>query len=311
MERARALLACLTLAAPACDVPASDTIEAPTVEYASSSDEGRPIDVGTLGTHTLTFSLPRELREISGMAPVDETKIACIEDETGTAYLIDVSGAPIVRTQFGPKGDYEAMALAHGRFYVVRGDGILLELTGVSFEFGFGLAGQFPLLSPYEEFESLTYDSVSNLLLTVPKGGSKDKAGTKSERPIYGFSLESRSWLVKPVLVLDRKVVVQQAKSKGLDLPVRRTNKGKLKTDFKMQISALAVSPLDGHYFAMCGPDYTILRFDRAGKLIDTHVFQPEDLPQAEGLSFTPSGTLMVSSESDSGPAVLIAISPE
>lgn len=55
-----------------------------------------------------TWPLPHELKEISALTDLDADTVACVQDEKGIVFDVDVrTGKVVRRRRFGPHGDYE------------------------------------------------------------------------------------------------------------------------------------------------------------------------------------------------------------
>lgn len=51
-----------------------------------------------------TFELPESLKEVSGISHIDDSKLACIQDEKGSIYIYDLNLESVTREiQFGPR----------------------------------------------------------------------------------------------------------------------------------------------------------------------------------------------------------------
>ena len=68
---------------------------------------------------TTAWLLPEELTEVSGITWVDSVRFACVQDELGKVYIFNSRTNTVERSfTFGPKGDYEGIALAGSALYV-------------------------------------------------------------------------------------------------------------------------------------------------------------------------------------------------
>ena len=75
------------------------------------------------------WELPFELKEISGMAAIDDNTIACIQDESGIIFKYGLEEDKIIETlKFGKSGDYEGIALKDNIFYILRSDGRIYKV---------------------------------------------------------------------------------------------------------------------------------------------------------------------------------------
>ena len=254
------------------------------------------------------WELPEELAEISGIALTGPATLACIEDEQGRLYTLDLEGdGAVTRTKFGRDGDYEALARAGDRLVVMRSDGVLREL---SLQGDVRRKSRKPLKDlPYEEYESLAFEPAQERWLVLPKDAVKEGDRTRDDRVIFGLGFEDLDLAPEPVLVLSRKGIIQEAEEHDWPLPTDVNKKGKEKIQFAFRPSDLAVHPVTGDYFIVSGPDRTLIAVSPEGVLLGTATFPESLLQQPEGLAFQPSGDLLIASEGDGRAAVLVQFS--
>lgn len=263
----------------------------------------------SLSEPDLTWELPEELLEVSGIAPTGPTALVCVEDERGTLYTLDLeSDGTVTQIRFGADGDYEGLARAGERLLVLRSDGPLLELN---------LQGEVrgelktPLEElPYEEFECIAFEPAGKRWLVLPKDTVSDDERANDDRVIYGLGSEDFALAPEPVLVLSRKQIIKDAKARDWPLPTRVNKKGKEKSEFDFHPSDLAVHPISGDYYIVSGSDRTLIAVSPAGELVGTATFPKSLLRQPEGLAFQPNGDLLISSEGATRAAAVVVRFP-
>jgi uncharacterized protein YjiK len=119
------------------------------------------------------WELPDVLREISGLAATPDGRVFAHGDERAVIVELDVRRERVTKTftmgRQGARGDFEGLAVADGRFWLVTSDGILYESgegangTHVSFRmYDSGVGTQC-------EVEGLAYDPVAAALLLACK----------------------------------------------------------------------------------------------------------------------------------------------
>src|SRR5262245_58202966 len=75
------------------------------------------------------MALPPQLREVSAIVAVDERTVACVQDEVGALFFVDLRGElPLRMAPFAERGDYEGLARVGDDFWVLRSDGFLMRL---------------------------------------------------------------------------------------------------------------------------------------------------------------------------------------
>src|SRR5690606_40646251 len=67
------------------------------------------------------FELHESLNEISGITDINNNRIACIHDEDGIIFILDLSSGEIVsQFRFAGEGDYEGITRVDQTFYVLQ-----------------------------------------------------------------------------------------------------------------------------------------------------------------------------------------------
>ncbi|MCY2957238.1 MAG: SdiA-regulated domain-containing protein [Planctomycetota bacterium] len=247
------------------------------------------------------FTLPAELREISGITAIDANTVACVQDEKGAIYFFDLrEGRVVRRAKFGPKGDYEGLAVVRDEFFVLRSDGVLLRLQAVDDRFE--IVQTIELHIGQKEFEGLACDRDGKQLIIAPKSVAKDE---QDVRTLFAVDLAKLELFAAPLLSLRVAAVAVAARQLGVTLASKVTDKGKLKLDLSLRLSEVAVAPDTGDFWLLSGADRTMLVVDRAGKVKGLHQFAEATLAQPEGATFLPNGELVIASEGVDRDAVL------
>ena len=141
---------------------------------------------------SLVIKLPGELQEISGLTMTDDGRLFGHNDEKGFVYQIDYSNGNITKKfSLGEKyerEDFEGIAYANKKFYIVTSNGVL-------YEFDEGSDGESVSFQVYEtdlnsknDVEGLCFDPETNSLLLACKG--YPGKGFKKQKAVYSFSLD-------------------------------------------------------------------------------------------------------------------------
>lgn len=241
--------------------------------------------------------LPGSLREASDVTAVSATEIAMVQDEKGIVYLYDFNVDSVTQKfKFGPKGDFEGIALANDTMYVLKSDGTLYKIADWRQDTH---AVHTSLNLPTADNEGLCFDPVSGKLLISPKSRwKKQMGGGKHKRPIFAFDPETGELSREPVFVLHTDDMVAFAHSHHLTLPGKWSKKGKFKEKLQFRPAAVAVHPVTGHIFIISAKDRVMLSFDREGQITGLSVLDAELFLQPEGMAFLPDGTMIVVNES-------------
>lgn len=247
--------------------------------------------------------LPAILHEISGITEIDNSTIACIQDENGILVIYDLSKNSIRNYfTFQSDGDYEGIARAGNKIFVVRSDGILYEipdyksagLTSISYKTGI----------PVKDNEGLCYFKKNNMLLIGPKSDIEDKK--KDKRAIYGFSLETKKLLDKPVIKFDLEAIKEYAIKNNLNLPGTIKKNEKSEPKIELRASAIGFHPLTNKLFLISGIEEILFVFDLNGTIEYMEKLDPKLFNQPEGITFLNNGDMLISNEGGPGSATLL-----
>jgi hypothetical protein len=249
--------------------------------------------------------LPPSLREASAVVAADATTVACVQDEVGALYFVDLTGAHDVRkVPFGPKGDYEGLARAGDAWWVLRSDGLLLRLRP-SRGGGFEVASTLQLPAGHGNWEGLCFDPVSGCLLAMPKDKPEGDKSERDQRPVFAVDPATGALRPEPLLTLSVRELAAEAEARGFPLPTRTTPKGRERIAFKLLASEILVAPASGALYVLSAIDRTLVAVDRTGKLLSVHLLAAEEHPQPEGMAWLPDGRLLVANEGACGLATL------
>ncbi|HER41230.1 MAG TPA: hypothetical protein ENO10_08420, partial [Salinimicrobium catena] len=138
-----------------------------------------------------TWELPEVLEEVSGMAFLDNDKLASVQDEKGMIFIYDLQSEKIENEiHFSGNGDYEGIAVANDILFVLKSDGTLYEVRNYSAE---PKIKEYPTrLSRNNDVEGLFFDKKGNRLLLAVK--EKDPQA-KDYKGIYAFDLDQKRLL--------------------------------------------------------------------------------------------------------------------
>lgn len=242
--------------------------------------------------------LPKELREVSGIAALAVDRLLAVQDEAGVLFEVSLpTGVVTARRPFGADGDYEGLTLVGERPWVLRSDGRLRELRADGERFV--VARELQLPAGYDDWEGLCHDAVGKRLLVMPKARGDGKKA-RERLPIFAVDLAVEPLVppTAPWLVLSAKTLRQAGKEQGL--PGAK--------DSELLPSELAVLQKSRELLVLFGSDRLLLRLDFEGKLLAGVALDKRVLPQPEGLALLPDGRLLVASEGDGGRARLVAV---
>ncbi|RXG25913.1 hypothetical protein [Leeuwenhoekiella marinoflava] len=239
-----------------------------------------------------SWELPTLLDEVSGIAWVNDSTIACIQDEDGVIYNFNINTGEISNDIiFAEGGDYEAIALNENDAYVMRSDGRIFEIKSFAsdaitpryFDTSFGSKNN---------MESLTYNPKTNSLITV----AKDKGLAKDRyKGLYSIPLETKIQDEKPLFKID-----MQAK----EFEAFRSKK----EEKTFNPSDMAIHPKTGEYYIVDGKKPKLLILSPTGKIKIIHELNKFHFAQPESITFSPNGTLYIANEAADGVATLLEV---
>ncbi|RYY95882.1 MAG: hypothetical protein EOO11_14865 [Chitinophagaceae bacterium] len=242
--------------------------------------------VGTTGDNTITiqqrWEMPGELKEVSANVWAGNGLMGLVEDNHGIIYLYNLASRSVERRiEFSANGDYEGLTLVGSTWYVLRSDGTVFEVTErgndkpevKSYKGPFGDA---------PDCESLTYDAANKRLLVGVKERDPNDPVRKG---VYTFNLSNKTFGAAAYYIA--------AGAEGTEI----ADKGKKKkrgTDLRP--SDIALAP-NGGLYVLNGPEAELLLTDESGNVERVIALDKSIFPQPEGICFSPSGDLYISSE--------------
>lgn len=229
------------------------------------------------------YSLPTALDEISGIVWLNDSTIACIEDNTGIVFFYNLNNDSIQSTiGFKNEGDFEDLVKVDSVFYALHSNGTLYRV---------GQTGNTEVLenalSSDNDVEGLCYDSTNNRLLLALKGKSYES--DRDCRQIFSFNLKTEQLSNKPVFT----ICAEDLEAMG-------------NTEIKFRPSGLSIHPISGQLYIISSESSAILRMRPDGEIIDLAYLNTSVFNQPEGITFSPDGTLFISNEGEYGTADIL-----
>lgn len=227
---------------------------------------------------SLVIKLPGELQEISGLTMTDDWRLFGHNDEKGFVYQIDYANGNIIKKfSLGEKyerEDFEGIASAHNKFYMVASNGDLYEFD----EGGDGENVSYNIyktdLNSKNDVEGLCYDPETNSLLLACK--EYPGKGFKKHKAVYSFSLDKMKLEKEPRFLIDLSKIKQTFNPSGIER-----------------------NPYTGTFFIIAANGNAIIEISKNGELIDITKLPPVIYEQPEGITFAPDRSLIISNEGD------------
>ncbi|MBA2561433.1 MAG: SdiA-regulated domain-containing protein [Chitinophagaceae bacterium] len=227
------------------------------------------------------------LIEISGISfYAKDSTVFAIEDEDGVFSKIYLkNNAQVKNWRFDKAHDYEDLVLFDSTFYVLisNGDIETLQFKGDSMVTN---KTKYPGSDKLtNEFESLYYDDSLRQLIMICKDCKDDKKNTVSA---WGFNIDSLTYT--PGLF-------------SIDASAFKEKLGKE----KFKPSAAAINPVTNELYILSSVNKLLVICGRKGNIKEIFNLDPKNFKQPEGITFTPTGDLLISNESaDLGPANIL-----
>ena len=245
------------------------------------------------------LKLPKVLREVSGVVALDGEQLLCVQDEVGALFTIVLSPLAVSSQPFGPKGDYEGLALVGRTPWCCAATGGCSNWAPGRRGLSGGAHGAHA--GALHRLGRAVLGRGRARLLVMPKDRVGDDKQQRDERPVFAVDPKTGEVAAKPVLVLSRKALIAAATAAGLALPTRTTDKGRERVELELTCSELCLVPGKRELLLLSAVDHLLLRVDLDGRLLATRLLDRELLPQPEGMTFLPDGRLVVASEGDGG----------
>jgi hypothetical protein len=228
--------------------------------------------------HPYTINMTAQLDEISGIVfyPKD-TSVFAISDEGGWLYKVHLKSQTVEKWKFAKNSDYEDLLLVDSVFYIMASKG---DITSVRFYSADSMdVEEFKFPEGKNEFEAMYYDKSYGTINMICKDCETDKKKSVG------------------IWVFDRLQSAFGLSSSPIDVTPIAEKLGVEKVKFKP--SAAAINPVTNELFIVSAVNKTLVIVDKAGHANEVYTLDPSIYKQPEGLSFTPSGDLLISNESN------------
>jgi hypothetical protein len=239
-------------------------------------------------------TLPVILREVSDITMLSSSAIACIQDEKGILFRFDIKKSMLVaRDSFFVDGDYEGIAKVKNDLYVLRSDGVILEIKNA-------LKGKLTVQTyttniPASNNEGLCYDEKNNQLLIASKSRSINVQDARDKRLIYAFDLTTKTLKAEPLMELDIPAIRSfvGAKYNMMDSVAQA---------IRVRPSALAIHPVNRKLYVLTATGFILCIYNQ-GKLEDVIKLNPFLFNKSEGITFMRNGDMLISNEAGTNAA--------
>jgi uncharacterized protein YjiK len=233
--------------------------------------------------------LGKVLNEISGLTynPDDNTLLA-ISDSRQKIFAINFRSQKLsdYAKKFFDQKDFEDLVKLDSVVYVLISNGTILEVplkvndSERTVVHSFWLPGK-------NDFETLYYDSAANGLIIICKSCADEKG--QDIRNAYRFDLAGKRFDSTVFYTINSKDVRALLKD----------------DDAEFKPSAAAINPKDKRLYILSSAGLLMVIADTKGTVQEAYRLHPDHHPQAEGIAFTPKGTMFISNEGKYGTPML------
>ena len=237
----------------------------------------------------LERELGKVLTEISGINyNVDSNSLLAISDNERNIFEISLRTEKLRDhvVKFYEKADFEDVVKVDDTIYVMISDGTIIAVAeGAKDTSGIKV---YPFWSQDKnDFETLYHDPEANGLIMMCKECKVDKEN--NVRTAYRFNLRGSSFDSTAFYTISQDSVKQVLKNDD--------------ADFKP--SAAAIHPVEKRLYILASAGQLMVITDLKGTVLEAYNLNPDTHPQAEGIAFSPSGTMYISNEGKYGKATL------
>lgn len=224
------------------------------------------------------------LAEISGIYFYQkDTSVFAISDESGYLFKIHLNKNFVTqRWKFDKTTDFEDVFYRDNAFYILESNG---DIHTLKFSPRADTIITQTSLFPEDgksknEFESFYYDSARKSFVMICKNCKSDKKNTVSA---WAYDPESNSFTPSVFTI-------------NVDLIAEKTGEKKL----KFKPSAATINPLTGDLWILSAVNMLLVVADKNGNCKEAFQLNSGIFTQPEGITFTPSGDLIISNEAGS-----------
>jgi WD40 repeat protein len=230
------------------------------------------------------YEMLGNLRQLSGVAAVNDTVIACIGDDRGVVYFYNLSSNNIEnKIKFAPKGDFEDISIIADTIYVLDSKGVIWLIKDFRREPVISSA----ILKIDQPFELEGLCHRKDTLFIAAKYYHNKKRNEVGLLPVWRLKLSG--------LQIDRVL---------FDLPdMMQTSEGQA---VPFHTSALLFDEIDKQWIFLSTHTKWLVRCSYNGTVISASVLSGQEFLQPEGICFTPSGNLLISNEGRDGKATIL-----
>ena len=255
-----------------------------------------------------TCILPKTLKEISALSfSLSTQNLISVNDEYPIIYILDLEQCEIKkRYDFGKKGDYEGIEINDQMVYILKSNGHI---------YSFDLATEKARdtyktpSSQKNDLEGIAFDPNQNELILACKAASKIKKPKQSKhtKSFYAFDLNKKKLKKTPKFSITDKALLQFFKKSPYQKGSKKSRRKFLRRLKSFSPSAIALHPIDGHFYILSSVGKTLIVASPSGKIKAVQFLNSNLYSQPEGICFSPQGKMFISNEGRSDLANILS----
>lgn len=256
----------------------------------------------------ITFEMPEEIKEISGLSiAFDRTgagnMLAAINDEVGMIFLLDKkTGETKSCIAFRESGDFEGVEIVGNDAWAIKSNGTLYHIKNYQ-QPNPEVEKHKSFLTSENDVEGLAYDRTHNRLLLGCKGKGVDSLGTPINKAIYAFDLATKTVSGTPAFLLTLPDLKDFLENSGEDEADKKMERIYSPEDeqLKFSPSGIAIHPKTGEIFVTSARGNSLVVLDANGKILHIERLKKSTHAQPEGICLDDEGTLYIANEAVDG----------
>ena len=232
------------------------------------------------------FTMPSSLLEISGIAFFKNSSdtVYSIQDEDGKLFRQGWDVKKQKNMKFGPKGDYEELAIMGQKVFVLKSNGTIYSFDiSETIKPSSKEVKETKHIIPKAEYEGLYADEATNKLYVICKSCPIDKKTKKVTGYILDYQVAQDSLVMSGEFKLD----LSQMKAVNPDAKL------------SLNPSALTKNPKTGEWFILASANKQLVITDGQWRIKAVHKLNSSTFNQPEGIAFDKNLNLFISNEGD------------
>jgi uncharacterized protein YjiK len=229
--------------------------------------------------------LGKSVNEISGLTySPEDTSLLAVSDSKRKIFQIDLRREKLrdYSEKIYTQSDFEDLVKVDTTVFVLISDGTILGMPPHVIDSSNTVVYPSPFHGK-NDFETMYYDPEAKGLIVICKECEEEKG--QHRRTAYRFDLTTKSFDTAPFYSISTQDVRALVKN----------------DDAELRPSAAAIHPIEKTLYILSSAGQILVITDTRGKVLEVFNLNPDLYPQAEGIAFSPNGTMYISNEGKFG----------